>query len=133
MPFIRISIAGDTPSRDQVATLQVRTTQLMADILGKRPEVTVVAIESSVAAAWSVGGECLAKGQQLAQMEAFITAGTNSKQEKADFIAAAYQMMFTVFGATMSPVYVVIIEVDAADWGYDGKSQAFRKRSAHLL
>ena len=133
MPFIRISIAGDTPSCDQVATLQVRTTQLMADILGKRPEVTVVAIESSVAVAWSVGGECLAQGRQLAQMEAFITAGTNSEQEKADFIAAAHQMICATLGAVMSPLYVIIIEVNAIDWGYDGKSQAFRKRSAHLL
>ena len=130
MPFIRISIAGDTPSRDQVTALQVKTTQLMADILGKRSEVTVVAVELSEAAAWSVGGECLAEGRQLAQMEAFITAGTNSKQEKADFIAAAYQMLSAVFGGAMSPLYVVIIEVDAADWGYDGNTQAYRKRVA---
>ena len=133
MPFIRISVAGDAPSRDQVTALQMETTQLMADILGKRPEVTVVAVESSVAGHWSVGGEYLAEGQQLAQVEAFITAGTNSEQEKAAFIAAAYQMLSTVFGATMSPVYAVIIEVDAVGWGYDGKTQAARKRMAQVV
>lgn len=130
MPFIRISVAGNPPTHAQVAELQQKTTQLMAEILGKRPEVTVVAVESAAAINWAVGGKSLAKSDALAQMEAFITAGTNSVQEKADFISAAQRMICTVFDAEMSPLYVVVSEVDGADWGYDGKTQAFRKQSA---
>lgn len=130
MPFIRISVAGNAPTHEQVAELQRKTTQLMADILGKRPEVTVVAVESAAALNWSVGGKSLAESAVLVQMEAFITAGTNSVQEKAYFISAAHQMIASVFNQSMSPLYVVIIEVDGADWGYDGKTQLFRKRSA---
>ena len=133
MPFIRISVAGSAPSHDQVAQLQMKTTQLMASILGKRPEVTVVAIESAAASHWSVGGKRLPEGQTLAQMEAFITAGTNSEQEKSDFISAAHQMIASVFNQPMSPLYVLILEVDGADWGYDGKTQYARKCEAQLL
>lgn len=133
MPFIRISVAGNTPSQNQLTQLQTQTTQLMANILHKRPEVTVVAIEIAVATHWSVGGEGLEKERGLAQMEAFITAGTNSEQEKAEFISAANDMFAAVFRAAMSPLYVVIIEVNAADWGYDGKTQADRKQTVSLL
>lgn len=133
MPFIRISVGGNAPTTEQVTALQRKTTQLMADILGKRPEVTVVTVESSAATNWSIDGQRLAENQVLAQMEAFITAGTNSEQEKSDFISAANQMLCTVFNATMSPLYVVIIEVNGADWGYDGKTQAVRKYAAQFL
>ena len=53
----------------------------------------------------------------LAQMEAFITVGTNSEQEKSDFISAANQMLRTVLNAAMSPLYVVIVEVDGYGLG----------------
>lgn len=133
MPFIRISVAGDTPSRDQVTALQVRTTQLMADILGKRWEVTVVSVEPNAAANWSVGGKRLVDSQTLVQMEAFITAGTNTEQQKSDFISAAYQMLGNVFNETISPLYVIILEVDGDNWGYDGKTQSARKCISQTL
>lgn len=133
MPFIRISVAGNAPTSDQVVQLQRKTTQLMSEVLNKRSEVTVVAVESSPASHWSVEGKHLAGEQVLAQMEAFITAGTNSEQEKSDFIVAAHQMISDVFNAAITPFYVVIIEVDGANWGYDGKTQAFRKRLAQPL
>lgn len=133
MPYIRISVAGNLPTPDQFTELQRKTTQLMAEILGKRPEVTVVTVESSAASHWSNGGVHLAQDQTLAQMEAFITAGTNSEQEKAAFISAAQQMICDVLNAAISPLYVVIIEVDAVNWGYDGKTQACRKLSAQPL
>ena len=133
MPFIRISVAGNAPTYKQVNELQQKTTQLMADILGKRPEVTVVTVEHGPAIHWSIHGQGLSKNQMLAQMEAFITAGTNSEQEKSDFISAANQMLCAVFNTTMSPLYVVIVEVAGADWGYDGKTQAFRRLSLEVL
>jgi 4-oxalocrotonate tautomerase len=128
MPFIRISIAGNSPSSDQTIQLQQQTTQLMVNILGKRPEVTVVSVESNAATNWSVGGNSLADSQTLVQMEAFITAGTNTEKQKSDFISAACQMLCEILDEAMSPLYVMIVEVDAVNWGYDGKTQAFRKQ-----
>lgn len=133
MPFIRISLTGKQPSAEQVKLLQEETTRLMAEILGKRLEVTVVAVECMQSPNWSVGGRSLKEGSRLGQMEAFITAGTNTEQEKADFIAAAYQMLATVLGSGCSPVYVAVIEVDATNWGYDGQTQAKRKLGAQTL
>jgi len=128
MPFIRISVAGNPPAHAQVAELQRKTTQFMADILHKRPDVTVVVVESIAVGNWSIGGKHLSEDRALAQMEAFITAGTNSEEEKSDFISAAYQMLCEVLNVVLSPLYVVVVEVDAINWGYDGKTQALRKQ-----
>lgn len=133
MPFIRISLAGKQPSAEQIQHLQSETTRLMAEILNKRPEVTVVAVEFVPGSNWSIGGLSLQQSSKLGHMEAFITAGTNSEQEKADFIAAAYQMLTSVLGQDCTPVYVVVIDIDAANWGYDGQTQAARKLAAQML
>ena len=133
MPFIRISLAGTPPSDEQVRQLQARTTALMAEVLGKRPEVTVVAVEAVPSANWSVGGSALGEDGVLAQMEAFITAGTNRDEEKAAFISSAYDMLAEVLGTQASPIYVVVQEIPATSWGFDGKTQAARLRASQAL
>lgn len=133
MPFIRISVAGKEPNPYQITQLQRKTTQLMSEVLKKRSEVTVVTVESSHASHWSVDGKHLEGDQVLVQMEAFITAGTNSEQEKAEFILAAHQMLCSVFDAAISPLYVVIIEVEGESWGYGGKTQSARRLAAQIL
>jgi 4-oxalocrotonate tautomerase len=75
-----------------------------------------------------VGGAAPADQRQaLAQLEALITAGTNSAAEKAAFIRAAHDMLGTVLGPLASPVYVALRELPAGDWGYDGATQAARR------
>ncbi|MGE5491461.1 MAG: tautomerase family protein [Actinomycetota bacterium] len=133
MPFIRISLAGHCPTADRIAHLQRGTTDLMAGILGKRREVVVVAVETSPVPNWSVNGKSLASSATLAQMEAFITAGTNTGEEKAAFIRAAHALLASVLGAEATPIYVQVQEIPAGDWGYDGETQAARKRAAQSL
>lgn len=128
MPFVRICLASPQPSPAQVAALQRRATALMADVLGKRADLTVVAVERQPIAHWSVGGAALAnEGRPLASMEALITAGTNSAAEKSAFMGAAHAMLAEVLGPLASPVYVALRELPAGDWGYDGMTQAARR------
>jgi 4-oxalocrotonate tautomerase len=127
MPFVRIALAGQPATPAQVAELQRRATALMAQVLGKRADLTVVAVEQHPAAHWSVGGAAPADQHPLAQLEALITAGTNSAVEKAAFIRAAHDMLGTVLGPLASPVYVALRELPAGDWGYDGATQAARR------
>ncbi|HZX32988.1 MAG TPA: tautomerase family protein [Rhodocyclaceae bacterium] len=133
MPFIRLSLAGTSLPTDRIAQLQDGTTDLMAEILGKRREVVVVAVETSPALNWSVNGKPLAEAAALAQMEAFITAGTNTGEEIAAFIRAAHALLVSAIGGEASPIYVQVLEIPAGDWGYDGETQAARKRAAQSL
>lgn len=127
MPFVRIAFGGLAPAPATTAALQRQTTELLAGMLGKRPEVTVVAVESAPTGSWSAGGQ---PAGPLAYMEAFITAGSNSAGEKAAFIAAADRLLRATLGDGASPVYVAVHELPAGDWGYDGVSQAARRATA---
>lgn len=122
MPFIRITLC---PGRPQVhGAIASETTRLMADILGKKAALTAVLVEDSVGT-WTIGGMA---GQACAvHMEAIITAGTNSDGQKAAFIAQAMEMLRRHCGALPEASYVVVREVVAENWGYDGRTQASRR------
>lgn len=68
MPFIRIALAGVCPPAKQIARLQRQTTDLIARLLGKRPEVTVVGVEATPATDWGYDGEYQAARQQTSQV-----------------------------------------------------------------
>ncbi len=100
----------------------------MADVLGKRPDLTAVLIETHDAALWSVGGEPV---PCAAHLEATVTAGTNSAPEKAEFLRAAHDLLARVAGADLPPAtYVVVREVPADTWGYGGRTQEARRTAA---
>ena len=137
MPLIKITIAGQSPNAAQTRQLQAETTRLMHDILGKKAALTVVSVSCLPASALSAAGQALADGGAVvataAYLEAFITAGTNSAGEKAAFIAAAHAMLCAVLGQPAAPVYIIIHDQPASDWGYDGQTQAARSLAAQAL
>ncbi len=127
MPLIQIAIAGPTPAPAIVSRLQAETTALMRDILRKQAPLTVVAISQLPEGALSANGLGVSLG---AFLEATVTAGTNTDDEKAAFIAAAEAMLRDALGRLDAPVYVIVQEIPATDWGYDGRTQAARRHDA---
>jgi 4-oxalocrotonate tautomerase len=131
MPFIAIKTTGRALGPADIRTLQQETTALMADIMGKKAEVTAVLVEEAPASHWSVGGQALAgTGGATAHVDIKITQGTNTAEQKAAMIAATREMLRGVLPDLGEVAYVVIDEIPAADWGYGGLSQAERKRRA---
>ena len=132
MPYIRIQLAGLalSPASPEagalVARLQTGVTDAMVDCLHKERALTVVSVGGDDNNLWSAGGWPLA--ERGAAIQAFITAGTNSSEEKATFIATCHDLLSATLGPLAAPAYVVVQEVPAADWGYDGLTQAARKR-----
>jgi len=57
MPFLNIKITKDGATPDQKARLIKGATQLLADVLGKNPQTTVVVIEEVETDNWGIGGE----------------------------------------------------------------------------
>lgn len=102
-----------------------------ARLLRKRLPVTAVAI-SGAPVAWFIGGGPLADhgdAKRTFALEIRITAGTNTAEEKAAWIAAAWDTMRqAVPGVVAEASYVSIVEIPATDWGYGGRTQAARMR-----
>ncbi|CAO4144906.1 hypothetical protein LPLAFNJD_LOCUS1810 [Methylorubrum aminovorans] len=125
MPFVRLTIAGLETGPAIVADLQRGITALMAEVLGKRADLTAVLVEAAPAGGWSVGGAAVAPA---AHVEARMTQGTNTAEEKAQFVAAAHDLLVrTLPGPLPLATYVVVQEVPADAWGYGGLTQAARR------
>lgn len=126
MPFLDVKVSrGDTPPA--AGPIANDLTRLTHELLGKRREVTAVAIDWLPAEQWFIGGESLAaSGLRSFFLKVEITAGTNTKDQKAAFVAAVFAAMEKRLGPLAPASYVVIQEVAADAWGYAGRTQEHR-------
>lgn len=126
MPFIRITL-GRTVSTAHKQAIARQSTALIADLLHKRAAVTAVHVDCVAADGWCIAGEPLAEALTPAHGEIYITAGTNTAEEKAAMIAALHRLLAETCGALPEASYIVIHEIPATDWGYAGQTQAARR------
>lgn len=132
MPFIDVLVSPAT-DRPPVASADIAAalTDLTGSILRKRPDLTAVMIRRTPPTDWFVGGRPLAElGTASHRVIIRITAGSNTTEEKAAWIAAVSAEMKRLQGPTRPESYVMIDEVAAEDWGWDGETQAARRRGA---
>lgn len=128
MPFVNVKVGGVALDPKTVGALQRGLTGLMADALGKRADLTAVLVEAARAGDWSVGGEAVSPA---AHVEATITQGTNTVEQKARFVAQAQALLARVLpGPLPLATYVVLREVPGDGWGYGGLTQARRAAGA---
>jgi 4-oxalocrotonate tautomerase len=131
MPYINIRL-GTSLNASQHKQLYTKTTSLMNSIMGKRPEVTVVHIQESEPHFWSTDASTLGSNDPIgAYVDIKITEGTNTPEEKAEMISETVKMLKESVGAVQEACYVVIDDIPANSWGYDGKTQAERKASTY--
>lgn len=127
MPFLHLQLApapGLQVSDDELAAT---LTRLAAHTLRKRPEVTAVRIERVSPQGWFIGGHGLAPRLQSAiQLQIQVTAGSNTPDEKARFIAEAFDALSGLLGGLHTTSYVVVHELPGDAWGYGGRTQASR-------
>ncbi len=57
MPYVNIKITKEGTPSEKKAELIRRVTTLLADVLGKNPQTTVVVIEEVDTDNWGIGGE----------------------------------------------------------------------------
>lgn len=124
MPFARLTLSRELPP-DQGRHLCNELTDLIANELGKRQELTSVLIEVPGSHHWTIGGN----GQATAaHLEVCVTAGTNAEEEKRAFMASAMSLLRRTLPTLDRATYIVVKENPATDWGYDGRTQADRAR-----
>lgn len=123
MPFIRVTIQGIQPTVDSRRRLAEGVTALMAEVLGKRADLTSVRVET-VDDVWTIGGTISARS---AHLEALVTVGTNTDAEKAAFIEKAMDLLQAEVGDLPEATYVVVRDIPSGDWGYGGLTQAARR------
>ena len=125
MPYINIRL-GNNLNNEQRKQLYEETTSLMNTVMGKRREVTVH-IQESRPQQWSTNAIPLTNKEPIgAYVDIKVTDGTNTSEEKAEMISQTAKMLKNVVGIIQEACYVVIDDIPADAWGYNGKTQAAR-------
>ena len=67
MPYVNIKVTREGVRADQKAELIKGVTDLLANVLGKNPETTVVVIDEVDTDNWGIGGEAVSVRRQRGQ------------------------------------------------------------------
>lgn len=126
MPYLNCKLCVP-PSQEVTAKIASVLTDLTAEVLKKKRELTAVAVEYVAPEQWYIGGTSLAD-QTLRSfyLDIKVTEGTNTKDEKALYVSRVFAAVEAIVGAVAPASYIVIHEVRADSWGYQGETQEFR-------
>lgn len=127
MPLITVTYATSRQSASLKADIASLVSELTARILHKDPKVTAVIVKAVDAADWFAGGQSLAE-QKLASywIDTHVSEGTNTKDEKAAYLAAMFTRMAEILGPLHPETYLHVDEVKGDAYGFGGLTQERR-------
>ena len=127
MPLITVTYSSSRQAPSPKADIAAAVTELTARILHKDPKITAIIVKSVDAADWFAGGKSLAE-QGLASfwLDVHVSEGTNTKDEKAAYIAAMFKCMGELLGPLHNESYLHIDEVRGDAYGFGGLTQERR-------
>lgn len=132
MPIITVNVTGkaDPALSQRIAT---GVSELTAKHLRKDPTITAVVVSYVDPAHWFAGGRSLAdQGANSFWLDIKVVDGTNTKQEMASYLEAVFAGFQQLLGNVHSESYILVHEVSAAAYGFEGKTQEFRYISNKL-
>ncbi|MGZ6124257.1 MAG: tautomerase family protein [Myxococcales bacterium] len=126
MPMITVDVAA-APDVKLTKKIVERITELSSGILGKDPRVTAIAVDYLPPRQWFVGGRSVEEiGKAAFFLDVRISDGTNTKDEKARFVAEAFKAMERLLGAVHPESYIHVDDARADAYGYGGLTQERR-------
>lgn len=133
MPLITVTYSSSRHSLSLKSDIAAAVSELTARILRKDPKVTAIIVRSVDAADWFAGGTSLAE-QKLASfwLDVHVSEGTNTKDEKADYLAAMFERMGELLGPLHHESYLHVDEVHADAYGFGGLTQERRYIAGQL-
>lgn len=126
MPYLNAKLCAPESS-ETTAKIAGLLTDITAEVLKKKREVTSVAVEYVSPECWFIGGAALAsRGAATFYLDIKVTEGTNTKDEKAAYVQRVFSSVEAVLGKLDPASYIVIHEVGGDSWGYQGLTQEYR-------
>jgi 4-oxalocrotonate tautomerase len=127
MPLITVTYATPHTAPVSKAAVAAEVSRLSSGILGKDPKVTAIIVTQNDPADWFCGGRSLTdQGVASFWLDIHITDGTNTKDEKAAFIAETFKAMGKLIGPLHNESYVHVHDVRADAYGFGGQTQERR-------
>ena len=130
MPILNVKVSAEK-SPELVKQISDLLLDLTSRILKKKREVTAIAIDFVGRDSWVVGGLLLSEQNKNSfYFDIKITDETNSKAEKAEYIAQAFKAFSELLGDLHEESYIYVQDVRATAYGYGGKTQEYRFHNA---
>ena len=133
MPLITVTYSSIRKAPSMKAEIAGAVSDLTAAILRKDPKVTAVIVRSVDPTDWFAGGQSLAE-QGLASfwLDVHVSEGTNTKDEKAAYLAAVFKRMGELLGPLHNESYAHVDEVKGDSYGFGGLTQERRYIAGQL-
>lgn len=126
MPILNVKVSAErTPELSERITETLL--ELTTRILGKRRDLTAVVITYVDPRDWYVAGKSLADLRQSSfYFDVKVVDETNTKAEKARYVAEAFEAFQRLLGDLHPESYVYVQDVRATAYGYGGRTQEYR-------
>lgn len=126
MPIITIQV-GAQRQDDLTRQISEAVAALTRDVLKKKPELTAMTVQYIDPRDWIIAGQSLAaQGKSSFFLDIRITDETNSKDEKAAYVAGIFAAFQQLLPSLHEESYVHVHDVRAAAYGYGGRTQEAR-------
>ena len=126
MPYlnVRVSIPESSDSAKKMVDVLMKHT---SEVLGKKPDVTSIEIAFINPDWWFVGGVRVSDQKAVTfYRDIKVTEGTNTKAEKAKYVNKVFADFESILGQITPASYIVIHDVRADSWGFQGRTQESR-------
>ena len=126
MPILNVKVS-QSASAALTQSISKMLLDLTTKILHKKPELTSIAIDYVPADQWVVAGNTLAaQGKNSFYFDIKVVDGTNTKDEKARYIAACFSAFEQLLAPLHPESYIHVQDVRAEAYGYGGLTQEYR-------
>ncbi|MES2511999.1 MAG: 4-oxalocrotonate tautomerase [Pseudomonadota bacterium] len=126
MPILNVKVSQ--PASAKLSTdIAEMLLELTTRILHKKRELTSIAIDYVAPEHWIVGGSSLAaQGKNSFYFDIKVVDGTNTKDEKAQYIAESFRAFEKLLGHLHDESYIYVHDVRAEAYGFGGLTQEYR-------
>jgi len=127
MPMITIQYVTPQAKSVRKADIVAAVAKLGQSLLRKDPNVTAMLAQEVAPEDWFIAGRSLKEtGKGAFWLDIRITDGTNTKDEKAAFVAAVFKAFGELLGSLDEKCYVRVDDVRGDGYGYGGLTQERR-------
>lgn len=126
MPIINVKVSRPA-SAQLVADISELLLEHTTRILRKKRELTAIAIDFIPPEHWVVAGSTLAaQGRNSFYFDIKVVDGTNTKDEKAQYVKECFEAFGRLLGDLHEESYIHVHDVRAEAYGFGGLTQEYR-------
>lgn len=130
MPYVNVKLVKSQSTAWLKKEYIRGLTELIAQIMGRDQNMTVVTLDELNDLQWAVGGKTLNEKPQdpVVFVNIKVSKGTTNPEEINKVMAAVKELTVKTFGGSALPNYVIIDELNPDAWGFDGLSMTERRK-----